>query len=214
MVCCLLTAAQIEADLVGHIAISHLRFSDLADPYCADCLKLAELASQAVDFPKTGTAVKFQDLPRHRDRTKPDFLARDGAELKSEKYYNSQKLLGQLFRRVPLMDWIPREWNENYTPSGGDIIEHALRQVNLYALGLNLGAPSDQLQEEMDYLLDDYCQRLLAIATTHTLSKNKDDYVAESELVSGTIMANWSDHHRRREAVGAMNLQVRAWRAE
>lgn len=124
-------------------------------------------------------------------------------------YYNSGKLLGQLFRRVPIKDWMPEEWNGSTTPSGGDLIEHALRHnINLYALGLSLAAPSAELQEEMDYLMEDYCQRLLAIASTHTLSKNKDIYVSESELVSGTIMANWSDHHRRREEVGAMNLQV------
>lgn len=203
---------QIEADLVGHIAISHLRFSDLADPNCSDCLRLAELASQAVDFPKTGSPVKFQDLPRHRNRDKPDFLAREGADLNSDAYYNSQKLLGKLFRRVPVKDWMPGEWNETHTPSGGDIVERALRQIGLYGLGLSLAAPSNELQEEMDFLLDDYCKRLLAIATTYTVSKNKDIYVAESELVSGTIMANWSDHHRRREAVNAMNLQVRVWR--
>lgn len=148
-------------------------------------------------------------MPKHRNRTKPDFLAREGADLNSDNYYNSQKLLGQLFRRVPVKDWMPEEWNDSQTPSGGDVIEYALRQVNLYGLGLGLAAPPAELQEEMDYLLEDYCQRLLAIATTHTLSKNKDVHVSESELVSGTIMANWSDHHRRREAVGAMNLQVR-----
>ena len=129
-----------------------------------------------------------------------------------EMYYNSPKLLGQLFRRVPVKDWMPEEWNDTVTPSGGDLVDHALRRVGLYGLGLSLAAPSEELQVEMDFLLDDYCQRLLAIATTHTVSKNKDVYVSESELVSGTIMANWSDHHRRREAVGAMNLQVRVCR--
>lgn len=148
-------------------------------------------------------------MPKNRNREKPDFLAREGADLNSAQYYNSQKLLGQLFRRVPVKDWMPEEWNETQTPSGGDIVEHALRRVGLYGLGLSLAAPSEDLQVEMDHLLEDYCQRLLAIATMHTVSKNKDIHVSESELVSGTIMANWSDHHRRREAVGAMNLQVR-----
>ena len=34
---------------------------------------------------------------------------------------------------------------------------------------------------------------MVAIATTHMISKNKDIYVSEPELVSGTIMANRSD---------------------
>ncbi|KAG8220149.1 RNA dependent RNA polymerase-domain-containing protein [Butyriboletus roseoflavus] len=208
----------INSDLVGLIAISHLRFSDLDNPHCTNCLKLAELASQAVDFPKTGTPVKFEELPRQRDRVRPDFLAREGADLDSEMFYNSQKLLGQLFRRVPVKEWMPREWSEFHTPSGGEIIERALRRCELYGLGLSLAAPSAELQEEMGYLLDDYCEQLLAIARTHTMSKNKDIYVTEPELLSGTIMANWTDQHRRREAVNAMNLQIaetfkRAWAA-
>ncbi|KIJ68828.1 hypothetical protein HYDPIDRAFT_107077 [Hydnomerulius pinastri MD-312] len=208
----------IEADLVGQIAISHLRFSDLNGPDCAECLKLAEFASHAVDFPKTGTPVKFQDLPRTRERTRPDFLAREGADLGSDRYYNSQKLLGMLFRRVPVRNWIPDEWNDVHSPSGGEVVEQALERAGLYGLGLSLANPSDELHDEMHWLLDEYCRQLSAIGTTHTISKNKDMYVSEAELVSGTIMANWSDHHRRREAVAAMNVQtqelVRAVRAE
>ncbi|KIK99941.1 hypothetical protein PAXRUDRAFT_30186 [Paxillus rubicundulus Ve08.2h10] len=208
----------IEADLVGHIAISHLRFSDRADPSCKECLDLAQLASHAVDFPKTGTPVKFQNLPRHPDRTKPDFLAREGADVESDMYYNSKKLLGQLFRRVPINDWMPDGWNGSQSPSGGDIVERALERVGLYGLGLSLAAPSEELHEEMMYLLEEYGLQLLAIGTTHTISKNKDACVSEAELVSGTILANWSDHRKRREAVGAMNLQthelVRSVRAE
>lgn len=127
-------------------------------------------------------------------------------------FYNSPKLLGKLFRRVPVKDWMPTEWSESRTPSGGEIIERALRRFNLYGLGLNLAVPAAELQEEMRYLLKDYCEQLLAIAKTHTISKNKEIWVSEPELVSGTIMANWSDHHRRREEVTAMNLQVGAWR--
>jgi len=70
----------------------------------------------------------------------------------------------------------------------------------------------------MSYLLDAYCERLLVIGQTHTITKNKHIHVSEAELVSGTIMANWSDHARRREAVTAMNVEtselVRTVRAE
>ncbi|KAH7883958.1 RdRP-domain-containing protein [Phlebopus sp. FC_14] len=208
----------IEADLVGHIAISHLRFSDLKDPSCQECLQLAEFASHAVDFPKTGTPVKFEQLPRHRDRTRPDFLAREGSDPNGPNFYNSKKLLGILCRRVPVREWIPDEWRGEHSPSGGDVVEQALESVGLYALGLGLQRPSDELCEEMNYLLDEYCEQLLTIASAHTISKNKDVHVSEAELLSGTIMANWSDHHRRREAVTSMNLQthelVRAVRAE
>lgn len=211
----------IEADLVGLIAIHHLRFADLEDPGCAECMELAKLASHAVDFPKSGTPVNFTQLPRFKSKNqpKPDFLAKEGADLNSDQYYNSKKLLGQLYRRVPVKKWIPQEWNEDYSPSDGTSVKDALSRASLRNLGLSgLPDPTRELIEEMTYLLDAYCDQLLVIGQSHTILKNKDSHVSEAELVSGTIMANWSDHHRRRDAVTAMNLQthelVRAVRAE
>ncbi|KAG2049848.1 RdRP-domain-containing protein [Suillus hirtellus] len=211
----------IEADLVGLIAIHHLRFSDLEDPGCAECMELAKLASHAVDFPKSGTPVNFTQLPRFKSRKqpKPDFLAKEGADLNSDQYYNSKKLLGQLYRRVPVKRWIPQEWNEDRSPSDGASVEDALSRVSLRNIGLSgLTPPTQELIEEMTYLLEAYCEQLLVIGQSHTILKNKDSHVSEAELLSGTIMANWSDHHRRRDAVTAMNLQtrelVRAVRAE
>ncbi|KAG2370274.1 RdRP-domain-containing protein [Suillus spraguei] len=209
------------ADLVGLIAIHHLRFADLEDPGCAECMELAKLASHAVDFPKSGTPVNFTQLPRFKSKNqpKPDFLAKEGADLNSDQYYNSKKLLGQLYRRVPVKKWIPQEWNEDYSPSDGTSVKDALSRASLRNLGLSgLPDPTRELIEEMTYLLDAYCDQLLVIGQSHTILKNKDSHVSEAELVSGTIMANWSDHHRRRDAVTAMNLQthelVRAVRAE
>ncbi|KAG6333288.1 hypothetical protein ID866_5806 [Astraeus odoratus] len=209
----------IESDLVGQISIMHLRFADRNGPDCADCLKLAEHASHAVDFPKTGTPVKFQDIPKLKKQPKPDFLSHEGRDPTSDQFYPSPKLLGRLFRRVPLEHWAPEEWHEPNSPSKGEIVEDALRRVGLYGLGLPaLDEPSEELYEEMRCLLDEYCDQLTTIGKAHTLSKNKDIVVSESELVSGTLMANWSDHHRRREAVTAMNMQthelVRAVRFE
>ncbi|KAI6045194.1 RdRP-domain-containing protein [Pisolithus marmoratus] len=209
----------IESDLVGQISIMHLRFADLKDPNCNECLKLAEHASHAVDFPKTGTPVKFQDIPRLKNKPKPDFLAYEGRDSMSDQFYESTKLLGLLFRRIPLNPWTPREWDQLHSPSQGDMIEDALHGVGLYGLGLPaLQVPPRELYEEMRYLLDEYCDQLSTIGKSHTLSRNKDILVTEAELVSGTLMATWPDHHRRREAVAAMNLQthelVRAVRAE
>ncbi|KAI6134190.1 RdRP-domain-containing protein [Pisolithus croceorrhizus] len=209
----------IESDISGQIAIAHLRFSDLKNPNCEECLQLAMHASHAVDFPKTGTPVKLVDIPRLKNKPKPDFLALEGRDLMSDQFYNSQKLLGRLYRRVPVNPWTPREWDRQYSPSQGVKIEEALRGVGLYALGLPpLQVPPPELYEEMRYLLDEYCDQLSAIGKSHTLSKNKDILVTEAEIVSGTLMATWSDQHRRREAVAAMNLQtyelVRAVRGE
>lgn len=174
-------------------------------------MELAKLASHAVDFPKSGTPVNFAQLPRFKlkNQPRPDFLAKEGADINSDQFYNSKKLLGQLYRRVPVKKWMPQEWNEDYSPSDGTTVEDALARVSLLNLGLSrLSGPTLELVEEMTYLLEAYCEQLMAIGQSHTILKNKNSHVSEAELVSGTIMANWSDHHRRRDAVTAMNLQV------
>jgi len=201
--------SQIESDLIGLIAHSHLRIADLRDPGCQECLRLAEHASHAVDFPKTGTPVNSRDIPKSRERRKPDFLAYEGQDPTERNFYNSKKLLGKLFRGVPLVHWIPEERDREDSPSKGNVIERALRGVGLYDLGLpELQAPSEELHEEMQHLLVDYRDQLLAIGKVHSLSKNKDTPVSEAELISGTLMENWSHHQRRREAVESMNFQV------
>ncbi|KIK37017.1 hypothetical protein CY34DRAFT_26176 [Suillus luteus UH-Slu-Lm8-n1] len=200
----------IQADLIGPIAISHLRFSDLKTPDCTECNQLATFASQALDFPKSGTPVDFKSLPwLPRTQARPDFLAKEGAGITSGQYYESTKLLGQLFRQVPMKRGIPTAWNGNSSPSDGANVEAALSYVDLSHLGLpGLTDPNEELMEEMTYLLNAYCEQLLIIGQAHTMSKNKNIHVSEAELVSGTIMATWSDHHRRRNAVSAMNLQT------
>ncbi|KAG1856675.1 RdRP-domain-containing protein [Suillus subalutaceus] len=185
----------IQADLIGPIAISHLRFSDLKTPNCTECIQLAGFASQALDF--------------RRAVLLPDFLAKEGANITGGQYYTSPKLLGQLFRRVPMKRGIPTAWNGDSSPSDGATVEVALSYVDLRHRGLpGLTDPSEELMEEMTYLLNAYCEQLLIVGQAHTISKNKNIHVSEAELVSGTIMANWSDHHRRRNAVSAMNLQT------
>lgn len=202
----------IQADLIGPIAISHLRFSDLKDPSCTECVRLANFASQALDFPKSGTPVNFFSIPwLPRSQPRPDFLAKEGDDITSKQFYNSPKLLGQLYRRVPMRKGIPTAWNGNHSPSDGATVNVALsRAVSLHNLGLsNMTHPSGELLEEMTYLLNAYCEQLLIIGQAHTISKNKAVHVSEAELVSGTITANWSDHQRQKNAVAAMNLQTR-----
>ncbi|KAK6527644.1 hypothetical protein TWF694_004626 [Orbilia ellipsospora] len=64
-----------ENDKLGVICTAHMIIADSSPEgvYSQDCLKCAGLASQAVDFPKTGIPVKMSDLPR-TSNYRPDFL--------------------------------------------------------------------------------------------------------------------------------------------
>ncbi|KII86358.1 hypothetical protein PLICRDRAFT_114791 [Plicaturopsis crispa FD-325 SS-3] len=200
----------INSDLVGYISILHLRFADLKGADCDECIRLAEAASWAVDFPKTGSPVEFSKLPRASGREKPDFLSYEGSNVGAgTNYYLSPKLLGRLFRNVPDMEDIVSDEQNQFPSTDGDVVYGALRRIDLEQIGLpSLLDPDDNLLQEMRSLLDEYSEQLFKIARAHTVSKHSGAFLTEAELVSGTIQAKWADHRKRKEAVTAMNLQT------
>jgi RNA-dependent RNA polymerase len=165
---------------------------------------LAEFASHAVDYPKTGVPVNFKSLPQPPQLERPDFLSGEGSNRRlTDRFYRSQKILGIMFRSVLIDDSTPDRRHGHLLPSDGLNIWCCLRKT-----GVDLGQPSADIMEEMKYLLEAYSDRLSAIAQAYSLSKHAESSLSEEELVSGTIMAHWADHNKRREAVVSMNLKV------
>ena len=195
---------------MGYISILHLRIADLKGPDCSECMQLAEAASHAVDFPKTGTPADFANLPRPPSQERPDFLAPETVNSADNNlYYPSEKISGVLFRNVPQAERPKLQHVALNTPSDGNSVLNALMEIDLPELGLPpLRPPPHELMEEMEQLLEAYSEHLLSIARIHTISKSQDARVSEAELIGGTIVGKWSDHRKRREAVVAMNLQV------
>ena len=179
-------------------------------PDCEECMQLAEAASHAVDFPKTGTPADFTKLPRPPSQERPDFLAPETVDsVDNNLYYPSQKLLGILFQNVPeAKRRALRYETSSNTPSDYNCIFNALTNIDLLYLGLpTLDSLQDDLWEEMFQLLEAYSERLGSIAQLFSISKSRGR-ISEEELVSGTIMGKWSDHRKRKEALIAMNIQV------
>lgn len=111
-----------QNNLLGLISIRHLIIADQQKEGVnhPDCIKLAQMASTAVDFPKTGVKVDKSELPRCSP-IRPDFLApgprmfvkkeptlekaenmdeEDGEDNVGMKYYESEKILGHLYRAI------------------------------------------------------------------------------------------------------------------
>ena len=170
-------------------------------------MQLAEAASHAVEFPKTGTLANFTTLPRPPSQERPNFLAPESVDsVDNNQYYPSEKLLGILFQNVPSADRPKLRYGAFNTPSDGNCILNALMEIDLSELGLpSLLPPHDDPREKM-LDLDAYSEDLGSIAKIHSLSMSRR--VSEAELISGTIIAKWPDHRKRREAIIAMNLQV------
>ena len=84
--------SYIEGDSFGVIANSHLAYADGQENgiFSQECLKLAEMHSDAVDFPKTGFHVKI--TPDLRPRQYPHYM------LKRDKpSYQSEHVIGLLY---------------------------------------------------------------------------------------------------------------------
>lgn len=117
-----------ETDQLGMISNIHLQLADQLErgTFSPECLKLAGMASTAVDYSKTGIPVDMQQCPKY-DRCRPDFMAPsprvvvsgkghldvedepaqdDDAlegldmERRSYRYYESHKALGHLYRAI------------------------------------------------------------------------------------------------------------------
>ena len=87
---------HIRYDVVGLIANAHLTIADQEnDGACNEkCLKLAQLHSDAVDYPKTGYYPKNKITSELRQKRYPDFLQKHW-----EPMYISQKILGHLYHQ-------------------------------------------------------------------------------------------------------------------
>ena len=80
---------------LGAICNAHVVHADLSENGAMDekCLKLAELAATAVDFPKTGVMVT---MPVNlKPKLYPDFMGKEAYQS-----YKSTKILGRLYRHV------------------------------------------------------------------------------------------------------------------
>ncbi|PIN21599.1 RNA-directed RNA polymerase QDE-1 [Handroanthus impetiginosus] len=88
-------AKNMVNESLGAICNAHVVHADLSEYGALDekCIKLAELAATAVDFPKTGKIVSMPaDL---KPKMYPDFMGKEEFQT-----YNSSKILGKLYRKV------------------------------------------------------------------------------------------------------------------
>ncbi|KAJ3695634.1 hypothetical protein LUZ60_001011 [Juncus effusus] len=85
---------------LGVICNAHVVHADKSEYGALDenCLKLADLAATAVDFPKTGKLVTMP--PSLKPKVYPDFMSKD-----EHLTYKSEKILGKLYRKIKDMSY-------------------------------------------------------------------------------------------------------------
>ncbi|KAE9396411.1 RdRP-domain-containing protein [Gymnopus androsaceus JB14] len=206
----------ILSDVIGQVALTWRILADsspkgILDP---DCLRLADLHSQAVDYPKTGNPVQFFSIPKRNKYNKrlPDWYAPETMEVIDEsRFYHSHKAIGRLFRDIDLnssakddvslanhiddedQEDIPLDelttLMQSFSMSGSEL-DKLYRSIESYtAQFIDENQEQDDTSEVHEMFLQ-YCTDLQRICSMHNLSRSKSHLLTEEEAVVGTILFN------------------------
>ncbi|KAJ3567357.1 hypothetical protein NP233_g6417 [Leucocoprinus birnbaumii] len=209
----------IISDVVGIIAINWLIIADQSSAgiHDEDCLTLAQLHSDAVDYPKSGRAVELTAIPKLKFKVKPDWNAPETINPDSTSYYRSEMAIGKLFRAIELDDIgsvsRPRRRArrtmqrrlENLTealsrfqlgdPESAifDLVERRVRRF------LDTAGPWEMSDfDEIARLFNRFSSELTAMAATYSLS-HRNFMLSEEEVIVGTITQKTSQPKTRKE---------------
>ncbi|KAF9452610.1 RdRP-domain-containing protein [Macrolepiota fuliginosa MF-IS2] len=209
----------IISDVVGIIAINWLIIADQSERGIEDddCLKLAQLHSDAVDYPKSGRAVDPQSIPRLKFKAKPDWNAPETINPDTSNYYQSSMAIGKLFRGIEL-DEIPppsrpRRRARRTEPRRVQALADSL---STFALNDPDSAIFDLVERQVRRFLDTtgpweqssigdvarvfkhFSSELAGIAANYSLS-HRNVMLSEEEVIVGTITQKTSQPRARKE---------------
>ncbi|KZS90023.1 RdRP-domain-containing protein [Sistotremastrum niveocremeum HHB9708] len=203
------------SDVLGLLSNNHLIIADQSALGVRDpkCLKLAEMCSQAVDFPKTGQAVDLTEMPRRLIPYTPDWNTGEVSAPRSsveavyslQDFYESTRAIGYLYRAITIEDEDTKAF-ENTTDTEGaentwhSVITPTLRQSleQIFSLGGIL------ISEETRELFRQYQTELKYIAETCTVSTDGSVRLSEEEIMLGTILGNCSQPRLRKDKVASL----------
>ncbi|EKM55297.1 uncharacterized protein PHACADRAFT_173398 [Phanerochaete carnosa HHB-10118-sp] len=199
----------IDSDVLGLLSDRHLIIAGELREGTRDakCIRLAELCSQAVDYPKNGVPVDIQNSPRWLIPYKPDWKkAEDNAPRKTD-YYESDRALGDLFRNVQLLE-PPKTVHlpSKRLPPLSDSISQALRPYIEDIFGPGGARNSERDVASIAPVFGRYAEELRYICVTHSLSDSPESRLVEEEVVVGTITAVCSQHRYRNDRTYRMRL--------
>ena len=229
---------------MGLIAINWRIIADQSKEYVfdKDCMTLAQLHSDAVDYPKSSTPVPLEKIPKPKDKAKPDWCQPETMnDSKSADYYKSTTAIGRLFRAIelPALD-IVRSVNraqrkklrvkEGEPPGEDDRLVAQFGRISLRGDDQVDVAVYDRITEFIDGdvdpdhrafafgLFDRYTAELKGICAAHTISCRRDAMLTEEEAAVGTIVANTSQPRFRLNMMSKLRdqtaLQVKGVRNE
>ena len=211
------------------VAVNWLLIADLHGIFHEDCMKLCQIHSNAVDYPKNGTPVELNKVPRPKSDLKPDWNAPETVDLDASLgFYQSQKAIGRLFRAIdlPEVQTHNRAARRKRQQIRDDEAEPDLDQV-FAALCMDDGQV-DPLESAVESRVDEfisiepnsqnvklaieslgrYSVELQAICTGNALQHQKAAMLSEEEAVVGTIVSKCSQRRRRKDNISQLREQT------
>ncbi|KAH8995459.1 RdRP-domain-containing protein [Lactarius akahatsu] len=216
---CKFIVQYINSDVMGLLANRHITIADQSKDGVFDdrCMKLAILCSKAVDYAKNGVPVDISggNLPKLLIKFKPDWDKKEVTGARELEYYESDRALGHMFRRITLRD--PNEPIDGFPmtsliPPLEDPISRALAPLVQSTLNTTttttttaLEAPGVEILEPEE-LYACYVREMRYICVTHTLVDAPDVRLKEEEVVLGTILATTTQPRWRSDRAYRMRL--------
>ncbi|KAG9018986.1 hypothetical protein FRB90_007566 [Tulasnella sp. 427] len=199
-------AEYINTDILGFVADQFLQLADQSpliarDP---DCIKLAELASKAVDFAKSGTPVSRDMIPKLRfpSYQRPDWSAGEvGTGRNGRLVYRSNRAIGHLFRRIDLNDaerLAARQARRQRAGAGHNAEQRAEAKLERAMKNLVITGPArNVLQHPISLVLLPVLERHIDAASTipeniTTVARRQfDAYVSELRFIATCNTITW-----------------------
>jgi RNA-dependent RNA polymerase len=182
-------------------------------------MTLAEMHSQAVDYPKngrglnsrtcfsspltrsnqTGVPVDIQKLPRNYIPFTPDWKKTELDSPRENDYYRSTRALGELFRAIEIEDPFiqissPITGQSNLNRPLSDNISQALMPT----INRLISSVTDSDEQEIPIRFEEFSDELRYISCTHTLSESGGIHLREEEIFIGAIVSYTTDRRLRR----------------
>ena len=228
------------SQVLGLVAINWLIIADQSNEsiFDEDCMTLAQLHSDAVDYPKSSTPVPLQKIPKLKFKRKPDWNQPETMnDSKSADWYTSQRAIGRLFREIelPALDIVQKvsRAQRRKLDEEGDEEDRLIAQFGRMGLRDDdqvdlavFGKIIDFIDGDVDpdyrarafILFDRYTAELKTICASHTISRRRDAMLTEEEAAVGTIVAKTSQPRSRRDMISKLrdqtSLQVKGVRNE
>ncbi|KAF2814287.1 RNA-directed RNA polymerase [Mytilinidion resinicola] len=221
-----------ETDQLGRISTLHQILADkhttkdLPGTFHPECIKLAEMASTAVDFSKTGIPVDLSKLPRGDNGVRPDFMAtgprvfveskgavlEDAEEDDDEvdpvraldpdqrkfRYYESDNVLGRLYRAIDEAKFFEQMQKDSRTAKAKDPRNSLMEKLLQHVKRETVGLQYLQYMDLARTLREEYESNLVSIMAQY--STHPAHPLNELEVFSGSILG---------KSLGAQNKQTR-----